>query len=389
MSGTPGARMDAPPGAPGSAPGDPPLLPISRFFDWTAPPRPRTDPDELARRVAVSLLDPQQRREYERLCNPLRPEPRRTWRRGLSGAPYLAAPVQDARFVAEIRPGGVRIRLSREGQPVPVVAGGSGRGQVREFSLRSRLRLGDLARDLGEVYRPDIMLTLTYPGDWRTVCTSGRKIKRHLGAIRKRIDRYLATIGLHEWSALWFLEFQRRGAPHFHLIAWGPRLREMDLRQFRRWLARAWAEVVDHPDVEQRRRHLRAGTGADWMRRPHFGYAVKYASKVEQKRVPEGFGDVGRFWGLWNGDPPPPRVVSARISLDDVRSLGEQLATVARQHSPRFASRLLGKIEHHARTGDPVSLTVYGPEAARSLAVALAHLHKTQDRGSMYPPGPN
>jgi hypothetical protein len=39
------------------------------------------------------------------------------------------------------------------------------------------------------------------------------------------------------------------------------------------------------------------------MEKPHAAgaYAAKYLKKQEQKEVPEGFSDVGRFWGLFGG----------------------------------------------------------------------------------------
>ena len=33
---------------------------------------------------------------------------------------------------------------------------------------------------------------------------------------------------------------------------------------FRRWLSITWAEIVAHPDPEERRKHLLAGTGVDY-----------------------------------------------------------------------------------------------------------------------------
>ena len=56
---------------------------------------------------------------------------------------------------------------------------------------------------------------------------------------------------------IWKLEFQRRGAPHFHILIAQP---SGDLRTFRAWLSEAWAEVVGHTDAHQRELHRRAGT---------------------------------------------------------------------------------------------------------------------------------
>lgn len=161
--------------------------------------------------------------------------------------------------------------------------------------------------------RSPAMLTLTYPGAWEAVAPSGKAVKRHLRALMKRWNR---TYG-HFPPYLWKLEFQRRGAPHLHLFAvpesavvscscCGERV------DFRTWLSHAWADVVAHPDPEERRRHRLAGTGVDYREGARASdpkrlavYFTKHGGaaggKEYQHQVPvlwqHPTRGPGRFWG--------------------------------------------------------------------------------------------
>ena len=115
------------------------------------------------------------------------------------------------------------------------------------------------------------MPTLTYPGDWLTVAPDAETVKRHLAALAKRYERTWGEPLIGPWK----LKFQRRGAPHFHISTTppmgfatititDPETNEPRWADFRTWLSLAWAEIVDHPDPEQRRRHRLAGTGVDY-----------------------------------------------------------------------------------------------------------------------------
>ena len=52
------------------------------------------------------------------------------------------------------------------------------------------------------------MLTLTYPQHYPM---DGSIVKTDVGAVVQKIRR-------REWEYLWFLEFQKRGAPHLHVL---------------------------------------------------------------------------------------------------------------------------------------------------------------------------
>ena len=157
------------------------------------------------------------------------------------------------------------------------------RGKVREFSRRSRTRLMQTICSIpvAHVGRGLLFITLTYPrawpGDWPAW-------KRHLDTLGKRMKRRFPDFG-----AVWKLEPQKRGAPHFHLLVVGvPFIAKQ-------WLSRAWFEIVRSGDA----RHLAAGTQVQ-LARSHRGvvsYAAKYTAKREQ--LPASWQNgVGRFWGV-------------------------------------------------------------------------------------------
>jgi hypothetical protein len=159
--------------------------------------------------------------------------------------------------------------------------------------------------------RTPAMVMLTYPGDWESVAPDGASVKRHMMLWRKRFQR--------EWGEparyVWKLEFQRRGAPHIHLWMAPPDTLGRSGRKFRDWLSQEWADIVAHPDPEQRARHLLAGTAVDILNglracdpKRLAIYFTKHSSpnqlrdKEYQHVVPTAWRrpgcGPGRFWGV-------------------------------------------------------------------------------------------
>jgi ribosomal protein L18 len=186
-----------------------------------------------------------------------------------------------------------------------IKAKGAKRGEITAFSAESRYRLLHLAKNCNADFKS--MITLTYPalfpGD-------GHSVKRHLKNFKDWLSRECEDV-----KALWFLEFQKRGAPHFHMLV------DIDL-SYQGVLAlkkrtgvrrgeksncyetcqicedrasEAWYRIVGSTDEK----HLRAGVC--WERLEDedaaLKYAAKHAAKCKQKLVPEKFLNVGRFWG--------------------------------------------------------------------------------------------
>jgi hypothetical protein len=156
--------------------------------------------------------------------------------------------------------------------------GGGMRQAIAGFSEDSKRRMLFTFRN---VVGLRVLVTLTYPGQFST---DGREVKQDWANMR----RWLSRRGV---AGAWFMEFQARGAPHFHVFLTGEVPKEE--------VAAAWYRIVDSGDE----RHLRAGTRIEALRELHGAgaYAAKYLKKQEQKEVPEGFSDVGRFWGLFGG----------------------------------------------------------------------------------------
>jgi len=152
------------------------------------------------------------------------------------------------------------------------------RGKITGLSRAARRRLLIQARNVDGIVAE---ATLTYPGEFTT---DGRRVKRDV----KVMLQELVYRGL---KGMWFLEFQERGAPHFWLFLTGQIPKGK--------LSKAWYRIVGSGDIK----HLKAGTRISAIRKPYAlaAYAAKYAAKWDQKCVPEGYTEVGRFWGCFGG----------------------------------------------------------------------------------------
>lgn len=174
----------------------------------------------------------------------------------------------------------------------------------------------DYAPMFDEPGRLPVMLTLTYPGEWRSVASDAAACKAHVDALKKR---YLRTYGV-PMVGIWKREFQRRGAPHYHILMVPPT--GEGAPSFGPWVSRVWADVVGHPDPAERDRHVLAGTGLDYAegmraRDPkrlavYFSKHGSFGAKDYQNHAPAEWtgdlvpfadqGGVGRFWGYWGLD---------------------------------------------------------------------------------------
>lgn len=169
----------------------------------------------------------------------------------------------------------------------PFARGGiAGRGEIKGFSPSSASRMRRYLRTCEANY--EVMVTLTYPF---TYPVDGRTCKEQLRRFLQELGRYAIgkTIQGQPFSAFWFIEFQERGAPHFHIFT--------NCKFPKEWIARRWYGIVGSDDA----RHLVAGTRIEAIRAGRHGaraYAGKYAAKQQQKEVPHGFALVGRFWGV-------------------------------------------------------------------------------------------
>ena len=164
---------------------------------------------------------------------------------------------------------------------------GRPRSSISHFSVGCGVRMRRYLRECRAVYQ--CMVTLTYPSDYPT---DGARSKEHLRRYLqecKRWDEKANPLATTDFSAFWFLEFQERGAPHYHIF-----LNRCPPKDFN---SSTWYRIVNSEDEK----HLRAGTRTEVLRRGRAGtisYASKYAAKAAQKSVPAGYENVGRFWGI-------------------------------------------------------------------------------------------
>lgn len=161
------------------------------------------------------------------------------------------------------------------------------RGDVQEFTKASRRRQ---LRAIAEINQDEAglptFITLTYPLEWPR---DGHVVKEHLRAFRMALDRRFPE----SWG-MWRLEYQRRGAPHFHLLLWGVQFEDAERWALERgWLSFTWYRICRSGDLK----HLAAGTRWEAVRswRGVRSYCAKYLGKAGE--VPEGVERCGRFWG--------------------------------------------------------------------------------------------
>jgi hypothetical protein len=189
--------------------------------------------------------------------------------------------------------------------------GGGIRAEIREFTKASRLRLVRrmATTTFGESSRP-FMVTLTYPG----VPLDGHACYRQLVRLYQALERWhgrtcprssdlrslppdcpeparAAALGV-----FWKREFQRRGSLHFHLaleFTCGCHVPQGELRPA---VAGIWHRIAGDGNPD----HLRAGTQVAAARGDMAWYFSGYAAKSKdyQHAAPEGFGNLGRWWGV-------------------------------------------------------------------------------------------
>lgn len=234
----------------------------------------------------------------------------------------------------------------------------SQKSRTRMVSTFSELDWNEFLSQSGRI----AMVTLTYPGDWRAVAPDSKTVYSHLNRLRLQFER--------DWGrallAVWKREFQRRGAPHYHLLmvvpegvctVKNPVTSEKVEADFTGWLAATWARIVAADQSSgERARHLVAGTGVHHTRQkfesPRHAsfYFSKYASKSAdggskefQNRAPqewvESGASVGRFWGVFG----LKKVMAvALITADEMVFFGR---TLARWACSRFGTkrRMVGK----------------------------------------------
>ncbi len=163
--------------------------------------------------------------------------------------------------------------------------GGGKRGKVQHFSADSRYRLFRLLHQLK--FERVTFVTLTYPAEFPT---NPRKYKAHLKEYRRRFEARYGKV-----PAVWRLEFQERGAPHYHLMYLdAPFVPVPD------WCA-LWSDVIHTKDENHRKigvdvKLITQGKEAGLVA----SYLGKYVAKVDERCNVDSERSPGRWWGKWN-----------------------------------------------------------------------------------------
>lgn len=195
--------------------------------------------------------------------------------------------------------------------PAGVVVGkfgtGGRRGVVREWTRQALYRLRHVVANCQVQFA--CMVTLTYPAEWTR---DGKAVKAHFRAFSKRLKRKFPEV-----AGVWFMEFQLRGAPHYHILLnlkiWEMgklvertrRHNKLGKRKYRTvvWvqemLSSWWYDIVESGDEK----HLRAGCAVEVIEEENgaIRYTASHASKPHQKRIPIDYQDCGKLWGVIGG----------------------------------------------------------------------------------------
>lgn len=236
--------------------------------------------------------------------------------RARAADPENAARAAERAYLVQLENSPMALADVRVDRPSRVVAAWSAKS-------RNALRREVASLDLSELVAGEslpAMVTLTLPGDWLAVAPDAATMAR-------KFDRFVNAY-VSKWGPLrciWKREFQKRGAPHYHLWMVPP-LPQSRMGEFRSWLSAAWTRILfkgiewSHGDDHKTSgkcscceycRSLGAGTGVDFVaglraRDPNrlAEYFLKESghseAKAYQNAAPvewEGQ-SIGRFWGV-------------------------------------------------------------------------------------------
>lgn len=218
----------------------------------------------------------------------------------------------------------------------PLKQRASGRRPVRFFTRKSRLAMLRMVSRLVE--RPALFITLTYRSNMRDHVAA----KRHLDLALRWLKRFLPRS-----SILWRMEYQKRGAIHFHLIAFDSYA--VPVQSFTVYWQRLTGDD-SYPDVK----FVQRG------RRRLLAYVSKYLAKADDTQadgldnVPNSEMWVGRFWGVFNRKYLP-FAQAQRLSIIHAGVLYALRRAVRRFLQGRCSVRFLRML----KVGRPLGFTVF------------------------------
>ena len=197
------------------------------------------------------------------------------------------------------------------------------RGEIRQFSIKSRSRLMQKIAMLNKTVMP-LFVTLTYPERFPT---DFEVYKYDLHHFFISLQRAFSGAGV-----IWKLEYQDRGAPHFHMLLYG-----VSLSQAMEFIPMKWHEIAGGDDKNHLAFHRGELRGSEHCVQPVKSWrGVKsYASKYFTKMFGVA-GKSGRFWGV-RGKVPMSELLTLKIDV----TTALQFRRAYRRFSG-FSSRRLG-----------------------------------------------
>lgn len=183
-----------------------------------------------------------------------------------------------------------------------------------------------------EIKVKPIFVTLTFGEDYPDAQTA----KNNLRAFFERVRRAFPQMGV---SAIWRMEFQERGAPHFHIIFFNlPFIKKEKIQA-------VWGEIVDLDRPFTRIEQIKSHKGV-------MSYVSKYVAKL-QDGGNSGFNsltylhayrakygeNIGRVWGKFEA-ANLPFAASITLERDFVPAEFYKFRALAEQMYPKIADYL-------------------------------------------------
>lgn len=245
------------------------------------------------------------------------------------------------------------------------------KGDITSFSRASRR---SLIQKILKLERSRLsagsFVTLTYHDDWTL---EREDLQADLNAFLQALRREYPDA-----VYLWRLEFQKRGAPHFHLIIWNPHgCGPIPLDELSVWVRTTWTRIAAQDSTAHRT------WGTDTARIESWREAMSYVSKYVAANGDEGEVEyAGRRWGAAQSLPTAP-TLRFHVSESD----GHLLRRILR----KFVAKSLGKespLHEHLKQGKK-ALVALEPETWQKLMDYLQDHGEGSIRAGPMPRAPN
>ena len=203
---------------------------------------------------------------------------------------------------------------------------------IKAFSNNARRRfLLKLAHINLQVYKSPIFVTLTYQN---ILPKDNRELKQHLNNFLQQMRRYRA-----KFQYVWRLEFQQRGAPHFHFVLFPlQNFKNKDVLIYKRFFQNAWRKAIG--SWSEAMQLYSVDVKATDGKRQVFSYLAKYTAK---KSEVESTTYKGRFYGFSRELNLEP-LLKAELTSYDLKQLRSIVLEYMKQKlklSPEYINYLL------------------------------------------------